>query len=251
MKLAALGSGSSGNATLLDTGNGLVVIDCGLTLKEVKRRLQQIGNSPTDIVAILVTHEHSDHISGVAALSRHSGAPVYATRGTQKKLQNLEVSNVLAEQAFLLPETGVEVLPVAVPHDAREPVQYVFCKGGFKAGVLTDLGCGTPHIAEAYANCDALLIEANHDREMLMNGNYPAALKRRIMSNWGHLSNCQTRSLLQQIFAVGKSPDTLVLGHLSQENNHPDRVMSSLEGLSMETTDVMLALQDEPLGWVG
>lgn len=203
-----------------------------------------------DICAILVTHEHSDHASGVGAVARKTGAPVFATRGTQRKLKDLEVTTLVAEELLSLEQANLQVTPVAVPHDAREPVQFVFQSAQRKAGVLTDLGCGTPHIAELYAGCDLLLIEANHDREMLARGNYPAALKRRILSNWGHLSNCQTRALLEQIFSRGKTPDTLVLGHLSQENNHPEKVEQSLEGMDISTVDLLLAVQDEPTPWV-
>ena len=251
MRLASLGSGSSGNATLVDAGAGKVLVDCGLSAKELERRLAQLELGFEDICAVLVTHEHADHIGGVTAVANRCAVPVYCTQGTAKKLGRVEQVCIRAEQEFHLADSGMDVLPVAVPHDAREPVQFVFRCGDRKLGILTDLGSGTPHIAELYANCETLLIEANHDREMLLQGSYPAALKRRILSNWGHLSNDQTSALLEQIFSRGKTPDTLVLGHISLENNHTDRVQQSMQTLPIETLNLHFACQGAVLPWVG
>lgn len=250
MRMASLGSGSSGNATLLEVGDRLVLIDCGLTLRETTRRLEALGCRLDQLAAILVTHEHADHISGVAALARKTGAKVMATRGTARKLADCSTLSLIEpDRPFYLNELAVEVRPVAVPHDAREPVQFTLASELGKAGVLTDLGCATPHVIEAFAGCDLLLIEANHDSERLAAGPYPAALKRRIASDWGHLSNDQTKVILDQIFALSGRPKHLILGHISCENNDPFLVEDTLGELVNDIQSVSYASQNEVLGW--
>ncbi len=248
MRLASLGSGSSGNATLLDTGDGLFLIDCGLSARETERRMKDLDLNLSDIAAILVTHEHADHIGGVSAVAKKSNAQVYTTRGTAKKLQ-CPYQVVRAEQAFSPLGSEVKIMPVAVPHDAREPVQYTFELQGIKVGVLTDLGSVTPHVVEEFAGCQSLLVEANHCREMLSEGPYPAALKRRILGPWGHLSNDQTASLLERIFSLCPAPSNLIIGHISKENNSKSRVEDCLADLVAEVESLVFASQDEVLPW--
>lgn len=248
MRLACLGSGSSGNATLLDTGDGLFLIDCGLSARETERRMNDLDLSLSDISAILVTHEHADHIGGVARVANKSGAQVYTTRGTAKKLQ-CSYQAVRAEEVFSPLGSEVRITPVAVPHDAREPVQFTFELKGVKVGVLTDLGSVTPHVVEEFAGCQSLLVEANHCREMLSEGPYPAALKRRILGPWGHLSNDQTASLLEQLFCSCPAPLNLIIGHISKENNSKNRVEDCLGDLASEVESLVFASQDEVLPW--
>lgn len=248
MRLASLGSGSSGNATLLDAGDGLLLIDCGLSARETERRMQDLDLSLSDIQAILVTHEHADHIGGVSAVANKSGAQVYATRGTGRKL-HCPYQVIRAEQEFTIPGLAPKVKPVAVPHDAREPVQFTFSTNETKVGVLTDLGSVTPHVVEEFAGCSSLLVESNHCKDMLSKGPYPAALKRRILGPWGHLSNDQTAHFLDQIFSLGSVPSSLIIGHISKENNTKVRVEDCLGDLVSEVDSLVFASQDEVLPW--
>ncbi len=203
MRFASLGSGSKGNATLVQGGETVVLVDCGFSIRETTRRLERFGLTPDQLDAILVTHEHSDHCSGVAALSRKFDIPVYMTHGTQSsgRCDNcFQTLNFTFTQNFTV--GALEVEAVAVPHDAKEPSQYRFFCGGKSLGVLTDLGSVTPHVVERYRSCDALMLELNHDEEMLRRGVYPHHLKRRVGGDWGHLNNAQAASLLEEIKRV-------------------------------------------------
>ena len=200
MKIASLGSGSKGNATLLEAGGVRLLIDCGFSLRELQHRARGLRFDLATLDAVLVTHEHSDHAAGVAALARHYDLPVYLTYGTAASgrlagCPQLRCFN--ADTRFAL--GGVTVDAIAVPHDAREPVQFRFRAGALCVGVLTDLGSITPHVRAAFAACDLLLLEFNHDRELLRSGPYPPALKRRVGGDWGHLSNGQALALLRGI----------------------------------------------------
>ncbi len=250
MKIASLGSGSSGNATLVDSGQGLILIDCGFSAREVERRLERLGQSLLDLAAILVTHEHSDHLSGVAALARRCQLPVFLTRGTSQRLQGeagLDLRLIRADEPFEL--LGLRIYPVPVPHDAREPVQFVLQSATHKLGVLTDLGCLTEHIKRLYRDCQVLLVEANHDLDMLMSGPYPESLKRRVGGRWGHLNNQQTADFLRAV-NEGGSLRTLVIGHISRHNNAVERVRQAVEPVTAGIDQIHYALQDETLAWV-
>ena len=255
MKLACLASGSSGNATLVDTGSQYVLIDCGLSAKETRNRLAVLDLSITDISAILITHEHADHIGGADAVANQSGAKVYATRGTALKFKGRQLKDechiIRAGQAFYIDE--IKVMPVAVPHDAREPVQFTLTneKSNSKIGVLTDLGSITPHVIDEFVDCQSLLIEANHCEDLLRNGPYPAALKRRILGPWGHLSNAQTQELLKKLLSSGSAPNNLIIGHISKENNSVDRVKDCLADLVTNFDSLILAAQDKVEPWIG
>ncbi|MFT5711402.1 MAG: phosphoribosyl 1,2-cyclic phosphodiesterase [Halioglobus sp.] len=237
MRFASLGSGSKGNATLVQGGETVVMVDCGFSVRETTRRLERFGLTPHQLDAILVTHEHSDHCSGVAALSRKFSIPVYMTHGTQSSGRCddcFETLNFAFSQNFTV--GALEVEAVAVPHDAKEPSQYRFFCDGKSLGVLTDLGSVTQHVIERYRGCDALVLELNHDQKMLQSGSYPHHLKRRVGGDWGHLNNAQAASLLEEIYHSGLRQ--LVVAHISENNNTRElaqqallSVLSSLEGV--------------------
>ena len=215
MGIASLGSGSRGNGTLVAIGDAVFLVDCGFNLKQTEQRLARLQLSPGDLTAILVSHEHSDHIAGVAALAHRYQIPVYASFGTLKNgPQDFTCQAFDGDVPFEL--AGVTVNPVVVPHDAREPTQFVFEQDGKRVGVLSDLGCITKHVVDQFANCDYLLLEANHDRDMLLRGSYPPALKRRVGGDLGHLSNTQAFELLHRIAHPNLH---VVIGHISEQNN--------------------------------
>lgn len=225
--MASLGSGSRGNATVVQAGESCVLVDCGFTLKEMQRRAQQRQFDLTCLDAILVTHEHSDHASGVAVLARHYDIPVYLTHGTLatgriENCPNLRVFN--GDTQF--PIGAFTVRAVTVPHDAREPVQYCFESAHQRAGVLTDLGSVTSHVRDAFDDCDLLLLEFNHDRQLLSQGPYPLSLKRRVGGDWGHLSNTQAGQLLGQLNL--QRLKHLAIAHISEKNNSRDCVEAQL-----------------------
>ena len=227
VKFASLGSGSRGNATLIDDGNTCILIDLGFSAKETERRLARLDRSAADINAILVTHEHADHIHGVGPFSRKYKTPVYLTPGTSdaKRLGNIPVlRHVNRHKPFSI--GSLDINPVAVPHDASEPCQYVISSGGFKVGILTDLGHITAFIRQQYARCDALLLECNHDLAMLANGPYPHGLRQRVASDQGHLNNEQAADLLTGIEL--ERLQQLVIAHISEKNNHPDLAIKAL-----------------------
>ena len=198
MRFATLGSGSAGNATLVCHGDDAVLIDCGLSVREVSRRAALLDFDLTGLRAILVTHEHDDHVGGCGKLARRLGVPLFATAGTRLAAATL-LDGVQVET--LVPDArlgigALDITPVIVPHDAREPCQFIVGAGGARLGVLTDLGCPTPHLERMYGALDALVLEFNHEPELLERGPYPAALRRRIGGRYGHLSNQQAAALL-------------------------------------------------------
>jgi phosphoribosyl 1,2-cyclic phosphodiesterase len=248
LKLAYLGSGSKGNAALFEGAGTCVMLDCGFTLKEVDRRMDRLGFKAESLDGILVTHEHSDHFSGVARLARRHGIPVWLTHGTARggDLEGVDVRWVNAHEPFTV--GGLSISPMPVPHDAREPCQYVFSDGQRRAGVLTDVGHATPHIIQSLGGVDVLLLECNHDLEMLVNGPYPHRLKRRVKGALGHLSNCQAAGLLEaldqsrlrQIFAL----------HLSDTNNTPALARDALAAARARAAiDVDIIDQEAGLDW--
>ncbi len=232
MRFACLGSGSKGNATVIQVGSLTLMVDCGFSLKETTARLETMGVSPDDINALLVTHEHGDHIRGISALSKRYKIPVWASKGTSHYFSEddirLNIINVHTE--FQIGELTVR--PVPVPHDAREPCQFIFWTEDYCFGLLTDAGSITPHIAIAYQDCEAMLLEFNHDRNMLMNGDYSFALKRRIGGELGHLSNEQSCQLLKAL--LPRELKFIVAGHLSESNNSPEAVETELNKLMQE-----------------
>ncbi len=249
MKFASLGSGSKGNATLVRDGESCLLIDCGFSLKEVERRLARLQFCPDDISAILVTHEHGDHARGVAAFSRKYKTPVYMTAGTRRALDaNIDQLELIDSSHRAFHCASFEVTPVAVPHDAREPVQFVLRNQRHTLGLLTDLGSITQHVVECFQHCDGLLLEANHDTEMLANGPYPPSLKRRVGGDWGHLNNLQARWLLDNI-CLDKIQQ-LVLGHISEKNNSLPLVKQAVDNIAVKLPSVNYACQNQGFDWI-
>lgn len=249
MRIASLGSGSHGNGTVIDDGKTCLLIDAGFSLKEITGRLKRIDLTPADITAVLVTHEHADHSHGVGPLTRKFRLPLYMTHGTHRALRpgllpSLNVIN--PHQPFEIGSFLVE--PVIVPHDAREPCQFVFRSAGESLGVLTDLGHISSFVMERFGGCNGLLLECNHDPELLRTGPYPGRLKRRVGGDHGHLNNQQAAGLLDS--ADLSRLRLLVLSHLSEINNRPElaqaAVASVLGGWSGE---LVTAAQDQGFSW--
>lgn len=250
LRFASLGSGSKGNATVVSGGATTVLIDCGFSARETRRRLALLGLCPTQLSAILVTHEHSDHSAGVSRVARQWDIPVYLTHGTLRSGRLEGCPTVVcfnSEESFQIGELWVD--PVAVPHDAREPCQYRLAHGGRSLGILTDLGSITRHVIERFSGCDALVLEFNHDLEMLWAGSYPPALKRRVAGDWGHLNNQQAAELLRQL-----GPETLqhlVVAHISEQNNCPSRAAAALAPVLGEGDPrVVFAAQNAGFDWL-
>ena len=249
MQFASLGSGSKGNATLVRAGDSLLMVDCGFSLRETTRRLQRLGVQPEQLDAILVTHEHSDHCSGVARLSRKYAIPVYLTHGTAGT-GRCDGSHQLccfdSEHCFSLGE--LEVRAVTVPHDAVEPCQYLFSWRQRTLGILTDLGSITPHVLDQYRHCHSLVLEFNHDLPMLHAGAYPPGLKRRVGGDWGHLNNEQAAQLLRQI--DGPQLGQLVVAHISENNNTRQKAEQALLSVLDSLDRVVWAEQAQGFDWL-
>jgi phosphoribosyl 1,2-cyclic phosphodiesterase len=235
-----------------EAGGTRVLIDCGLKLRETERRLARLGLEPAGIRAILVTHEHGDHAGGVFDLAAAHGIAVYLTHGTlaslnsQKNIPDKNLKILTAEEKLTI--DGMEVAPFTVPHDAREPVQYVLSDGNARLGVLTDIGVSTPHVEQVLSGLDALVLECNYDHDLLWNGAYPRWLKERIGGPYGHLDNADSGRLLA---ALDRSRLKHVIGaHLSQQNNRPDLARAALAGaLGCEEDWIGIAGQDDGFGW--
>jgi phosphoribosyl 1,2-cyclic phosphodiesterase len=247
MGIASLGSGSRGNGTLVSIGGAVFLVDCGFNLKQTEQRLARLQLSPGDLTAILVSHEHSDHIAGVTALSHRYGIPVYASYGTLKNGPKDFVCQAFdGDVPFEI--AGVTINPVVVPHDAREPTQFVLQHEATKIGVLSDLGSITQHVITQFSGCNYLLLEANHDRAMLQRGSYPPALKRRVGGDLGHLSNTQALELLER---VAHDDLHVVIGHISEQNNDATLVEQIFAPLRQRLASLSLASQQEGQAWLG
>jgi phosphoribosyl 1,2-cyclic phosphodiesterase len=247
MGFASLGSGSKGNGTLVALADQVVLVDCGFTLRQTERRLSALGVGPGDIAAILVSHEHADHISGVTPLSHKYTIPVYASYGTLKKIPDARFAHPFdGDELFAI--DGISVNPVRVPHDAREPTQFVLGDGVETVGVLSDLGCVTSHVIEQFKACTHLLMEANHDRQMLLQGSYPPHLKRRVGADHGHLSNDQALSLLE---AIAHDQLHVVIGHVSEQNNCMERLRGTFAHMTEAVAKLDFATQQQGFEWIG
>jgi phosphoribosyl 1,2-cyclic phosphodiesterase len=251
MRFASLGSGSEGNGLLLEVGATRVLADCGFALSETVARLARLGVTADSLDAILITHEHDDHVGGAARLARKFNIPVWVTHGTLqaagKALAAVEEVRIFdCHQRFAVGD--IEIEPYTVPHDAREPSQFVFSDGACRVGLLTDAGSLTAHMQAVLSGLDALILECNHDLDMLWDSGYPQRLKERIAGKFGHLDNHTAAELLTLIDC--RRLKHLVAAHLSKQNNTPELARAALaQGLNCELEWVGVATQSDGFAW--
>ena len=256
MIFAPLCSGSSGNASFLQAGDVRLLVDAGVTCKRLTEMLRLVQADPAQLSGILVTHEHSDHIAGVGVLARKYDIPVYADEACMEKL--LPLTGGLPPRLMRVFEPDKEfyikrlcVLPFSIPHDCVKPVGYAFTDGDKKLSVMTDIGHVTEKMLDAVADSDLLLLEANHDVDMLRAGSYPYPLKMRILGNKGHLCNEDAGLVLAKLHDRGIR--NVILAHLSDENNTPELARVTVESVLadagvLEDMFLTVAKRNEPTG---
>lgn len=254
LRICSLGSGSGGNALVVEARDGLfytrILVDNGFNVRQLGRRLERAGLTLRDIDAVLVTHEHSDHACGVARFACKAGIPVYCSRGTARSsdLQNTGVELHLICAGVRVELGPLAIDPYAVPHDAAEPLQFVFSDGNRCAGLLTDAGESSEIIARALRRVHALLLECNHDEAMLHSGSYPYFLKSRIGGALGHLSNSQAAKILRKVDC--RRLGWVAAAHLSRSNNTPSLARRALAAvLKCRDDEIAVADQDHGLAW--
>ena len=251
MRFACLGSGSRGNALVVEQERTRLMLDCGYPVRETERRLARLDLAPGDLAGILLTHEHSDHIAGACKFARKYGLPIWMTHGTFKGFaggaSDLQRINLIdSHSPFSV--GALQLLPFPVPHDAREPAHFVFSDGAHRLGVLTDTGSSTSHIEAMLSGCDALVLECNHDLDMLMNGGYPQALKARVSGRYGHLDNQSSAALLASLDR--SRLQHLIAAHLSRHNNTAELARQALAQVMACAPDwIGVADQDEGFAW--
>jgi phosphoribosyl 1,2-cyclic phosphodiesterase len=253
VRFASLGSGSKGNCLVAEAAGSRVLLDCGLAPRETARRLERLGLAPADIHGIVLTHEHDDHAGQAYAFAAQHGIAVHLTHGTRraqeaagKAAAGVALNEIRAGEPFAVGAIRVE--PFTVPHDAREPVQFVLGDGARRLGVLTDLGAPTAHVEATLGGCDALVLETNHDLQMLWGGDYPKWLKERIAGPFGHLDNASSGRLLA---ALERSRlKHVIAAHLSQQNNTAELARAALaQALGCSDDWIGVATQDDGFGW--
>ena len=251
MRFACLGSGSEGNSLLVEAGGTRILIDCGFGIRDTVARLARFDVTPESITAIVVTHEHGDHIGGVASFAARYQTPVWLTFGTLTSVAERfaglpHVYGFDSHDVFAI--DAIEIRPFPVPHDAREPVQFVCSDGQWRLGVLTDLGMSTPFVEASLSGVDALVLECNHDAGLLANGDYPYSLKQRISGRHGHLDNDTAAQLLSRIDSTRLQH--VFAAHLSDQNNRPDLARNALAAvLRCDAGWIGIADQRDGFGW--
>jgi phosphoribosyl 1,2-cyclic phosphodiesterase len=251
LRVCILGSGSKGNCTYIEAPDARILIDAGLSAREIDRRLRQIDRSPAALDGVLISHEHSDHIQGVGALARRYKLPVYANSATWQKAQHVvgvvnDRREFLTGNQFVLKDLLIE--PFSLPHDADDPVAFRLTWRRRSVAVVTDLGYSSQLVRERLRGCHLLVLEANHDDAMLKAGPYPWPLKQRIGGKSGHLSNLQSGQLLRDV--LHDELEHVVLAHLSEINNHPDLARQTVqEILGSRATQLGVASQGEVSTW--
>ena len=254
MRFKSLGSGSAGNATLVQsTGSDRcnLLIDCGFGLKQLVRRLEKSGVLPSQLDAIFITHEHGDHTGCVQALSNQYNIPVWMSAGTAAAMGYVNASGLLriACDGEIIALNGLQLNPFTVPHDAREPLQLSCTDGATKLGVLTDLGHATAHVLDQLQGCHALMLECNHDADLLATSVYPPFLKQRVDGHYGHLANSQAADIATTVLHSGLKH--VVAAHLSQQNNSPELVRNNLaQAMSCNADDILIASQADGSPWL-
>jgi len=249
LRISLLASGSSGNCALVATEKVRLLIDAGLSFREICRRLQAVGQDPQELDAVLISHEHSDHIAGLRQLTKKTKAPIYLTGMTRDAIDwkdlNPTIETFQAGQRIAIGDLEIDTF--TIPHDAIDPVMFCVRWEGIKAGYVTDLGYMPDSIKHQIRGCDMLVLESNHDLEMLKVGPYPWFVKQRVMSRVGHLSNNAVSDFLEQDFDA--KPRVLVLAHLSENNNHPEiarlGAQESLKRANATETRLVIASQKQ------
>lgn len=251
LRFAILGSGSRGNTALIECGRTLLMLDSGFSARETVTRIARHDREHDMLSAILITHEHGDHCRGVASCARRFGVPVWMTAGTYSALKgqfdaDADIRLINPHERFAIGD--IEVQPFPVPHDAREPCQFVFSDGDTRLGFLTDIGSITSHVVDMLSDCDALVLECNHDARMLRDGPYPPSLKARIAGEHGHLENGAAAELLSQV--VSPRLRYVAAAHLSETNNTPALARAALaRAMGCEPEWIDVAEQDEGLAF--
>ena len=243
MEICSIASGSSGNCICAGTQNCHLMIDAGISGKRIEAGLNSVGLKTAEMEGILITHEHSDHISGLGVIARRYELPIYGTKGTLEAIANTPSVGKIDPSLYRVLEPDMDITigeivvhPVRISHDAADPVAYKIRQQEKNVAVMTDLGTYDDHIVEKLQNVDVLLLEANHDVRMLQAGAYPYPLKQRILGDKGHLSNERSGQLLGKV--LHDHLKHIVLGHLSKENNYPE--------LAYETVKLEVTLGDNP-----
>lgn len=254
MRFKSLASGSAGNVALVQV-RGVeacnVLVDCGLGLRQLLQRLAESGVMPQQLDAIFITHEHGDHTGCVQTMSNHYNIPVWMSAGTAAAKGFVNTSGLLntASDGDVIEIKGLQLRPFTVPHDAREPLQLTCTDGHTKLGVLTDLGHATAHVLEQLQGCHALMLECNHDPDLLEASAYPAFLKKRVGGHYGHLSNSQAAGIAGAVLHNGLKH--VVAAHLSVQNNLPELVKHGLsKALCCSAEDIIVATQDTGSPWL-
>jgi phosphoribosyl 1,2-cyclic phosphodiesterase len=261
VSVSILASGSRGNCTIISSSRTRILVDAGISARETFRRMAMVGESPQSLSAIVVSHEHADHVSGLCALAKKLRVPVYMTAAAHQSFERSEHDE--EREGPALPNSeyfhagsqfqigDISVMPFTIPHDAADPVAFTFRVEGIKVGVVTDLGYMARNVAQQIRGCDVLMIESNHDLEMLRIGPYPWSVKQRVMSRLGHLSNDALADFFRDDY--DGSAAFVVLAHLSEHNNHPELARTAAERALSERRSLLhnnrllLASQLQPL----
>jgi len=246
--VSVLASGSKGNSVYIDGPDGSLIVDVGLSAREIMRRLTMVGARPDEVSGILITHDHIDHLRGVRVLAKRLGLAVY---GTSRTLQEAGLPEGVSQNVIRSGEdflaAGFTIRPFTLPHDAVDPVGYLISRDGLNVGIATDLGYATALVKTRLAGCDMLVLESNYDERMLLEGPYPWFLKQRIQGKRGHLSNGAASRTLGELYHPGLQ--RVVLAHLSEINNNPEAALGEAAcavGNRGNSTVVMAACQGEP-----
>jgi phosphoribosyl 1,2-cyclic phosphodiesterase len=260
VSVTVLASGSKGNSTVVSSTRTKILVDAGLSCRETFRRMQTIGDNPASLSAIVISHEHADHVTGVCTMAKKLRIPVYMTGATHQAFERSERDKEDEEPALERCELfkagcafqigDISVLPFTIPHDAADPVAFTFKVEGIKVGVVTDLGYMPHSVAQHIRSCDVLMIESNHDLEMLRIGPYPWSVKQRVMSRLGHLSNDALADFFRSEYDGGAA--FVVLAHMSEHNNHPELARTAAEQALSDRRNLLrnrliLASQTQPI----
>lgn len=253
MRFCVLGSGSSGNCVLIESGEERILVDAGFSCREIERRLDEVGVSSRSFSAVLLTHEHGDHTRGAPRFSRRHSVPIHATRGTLSALRIPQhaPTPVVIESGRVLEVGPFRLQPFEVPHDAREPIGLVIESGGARLGIAADLGRRSARAWKLLRELDALVLETNHDIQMLQQGPYPWPLKRRIAGDLGHLSNRDAADGLREVLSTRLR--WVVLYHLSRTNNRPTlarEAVARVLSLGAGRTRICVSEQSRPTPWM-